>query len=96
MVCWGQGWPVGVGPCWSLCSRLWGACALFQCVENKRYILLSRRPIDKCRADSGFSGKEGGREQYPSILFECLKEMVTPRCIRAAQGETDNIETNRR
>ncbi len=67
---------------------LWGTCALFQCIENKRYILLSRRPVDKCRANSGFSGEEGGREQYPSILFERLEEMVTLLCTGTTQGET--------
>ncbi len=86
----------GVGPCWSLCSRLWGACALFQCLENKRYILLARRPVDECRADGGFSSEEGGREQYPSILLERLEELVTLSCIGTTQGETDDIETNRR
>ena len=69
------------------------SCALFQCVEHQRNILLARRPVHKCRADGGFSGEEGGCEQDPSIILERLKEMVTLRCMRAAQGETDDIET---
>ena len=48
------------------------SCALFQCVENKRYILLARRPVDECRADGGFSGEEGGRQQDPSISIILL------------------------
>ncbi len=69
--------------------------ALFQRVENKRDILFARRPVDKCRADGGFSGEEGGGEQDPSILFERLEEVVALRCIRAAQGKTDGMEAGK-
>ena len=70
--------------------------APFQRLKNKRNIPLARRPVDKGRADGGFSGEEGGGEQDSSILFERLEEVVTLRRVRAALGETDDIETNRR